>query len=161
MSLFVVDDSVISFSGDFSVLSQYHFGARQDFSYGTIYDKAVADKVITKLTLDVESEPLIRKLCTGELDILIGDQDTIRYLYNQVKSVEMSGVKRCKEIKYLSPNVQSTPSYLAFSKKSQLSHIRDQFDRVLTEMKQDGRYDNIINTWRRENEKKQSQGIYP
>ncbi|NRD75293.1 transporter substrate-binding domain-containing protein [Shewanella sp. VB17] len=147
VSLFVVEDSIISFNGDFSALSQYRFGARKDFSYGTIYDGAVEDKVITKLTIDVETEHLIRKLCTGELDIVIGDQYAIYHLFNQKMLIKMSEVKRCKKIRHLSPNVQSMPAYMAFSKKRQLSHIRDKFDLVLAEMQQDGRYKKIIETW--------------
>ncbi|MDB0034764.1 transporter substrate-binding domain-containing protein [bacterium] len=161
VSLFVVKDSIINFDGDFLTLSQYRFGARKDFSYGTIYDGAVESKVITKLILDVESEHLIRKLCTGELDILIGDQYAIYHLFNQITLMKMSAVKRCKGIKHLSPNVQSMPAYMAFSKKRQLSHIRDQFDLVLAKMKRDGRYDEIINTWRKENKKKSNQGVNP
>ena len=141
-SLFVLDDSSITFDGDLNKLQNYTFGVRQDFSYGTQFDQAVEDKVISKIVKKVYPEDLLRLLNLGRIDILIGDKYGIPYTYNKI-----STVKNYKKIKRLSPDVQYTPSYMAFSKKCNLTKIRDYFDEVLSEMKRDGTYDKIIKNW--------------
>ena len=141
-SLFVLDDSFIVFDGDLNKLQNYTFGVRQDFSYGAEFDQAVEDKVISKIVKKVYPEDLLRLLNFGRIDILIGDKYGIPYTYNKI-----STVKNYKKIRRLSPDVQYTPSYMAFSKKCNLTKIRDYFDEVLSEMKRDGTYDKIIKTW--------------
>ena len=150
ITLFVVEDSPITFDGDLTALSQFHFGGRQDFSYGTIFDKAIADKVIKRLSIDVEFDTLLLKLCTGDIDILIGEKDTIHYASSRIKVLQNTSIKRCKNIKRLSPIIQTTSAYMAFSKVNRLTHIRDRFDEALSEMKRDGSYEKIIEAWWRE-----------
>ncbi len=60
---------------------------------------------------------------------------------------EDGDLKKYKDIKKLSPDVQSTPAYMAFSKKRNLLKVRDNFDKVLLEMKKDGTYSKIIKNW--------------
>lgn len=151
ITLFVVEDSPVTFDGDLTALSEYHFGARQDFSYGTIFDEAVANKVIKYMSIDVEFDTLLLKLCTGDIDILIGEKDTIHYASSRVKVLQNTSIKRCKNIKRLSPVIQSTSAYMGFSKVRKLTHIRDQFDEALSEMKRDGSYEKIIEAWWTEN----------
>lgn len=144
VSLFVLDDSFISFDGDLNKLQNYTFGVRQGFSYGAEFDRAVEDKVISKTVKKVYPEDLLHLLNFGRIDILIGDKYGIPYSYNKI-----STVKNYKKIKRLSPDIQYTPSYMAFSKKCNLTKTRDYFDEVLTEMKRDGTYDKIIKKWER------------
>lgn len=148
VSLFVVEGSEINFDGELSKLSDYHFGARHDYSYGTEFDQAVADKVISHISLDVEHERLILKLCTGEVDILVGEKNVVAYRVSLLKSLKTNSNKRCKKIEELSTPVQSTPAYIVFSKKRELTDIRDKFDIILMKMKQDGSYQKIIDAWR-------------
>ena len=140
--MFVLDVSFIVFDGDLNKLQNYTFGVRQDFSYGTEFDQAIEDKVISKIVKKVCPEDLLRLLNFGRIDILIGDKYGILYTYNII-----STVKNYKKIKRLSPDVQYTLIYMAFSKKCNLTKIRDYFDEVLSEMKRDGTYDKIIKNW--------------
>jgi len=152
VTLFVVEDSPIIFDGDLTLLSEYHFGARQDFSYGAIFDEAIANKVIKHMSIDVEFDTLLLKLCTGDIDILIGEQNTIHFASSRIKVLQNTSIKRCKNIKRLPPVIQSTSAYMAFSKANRLTHIRDKFDQVLIEMKNDGSYQAIVDAWIAENE---------
>ena len=149
--LFVAEDSDIEFDGDLTTLSDYHFGMRKDFSYGTIFDNAVETKVIKRVSVDVESSTLLLKLCTGDIDILIAEKDTIFYVDKEIKTIQSGSLKRCKNIKRLTKEEQSTPTYMTFSKKSHLSHVRDKFDQALQQMKQDGSYLQIIQEWKQSN----------
>ncbi|CAM3762018.1 substrate-binding periplasmic protein [Vibrio aquimaris] len=49
-----------------------------------------------------------------------------------------------KAIEILSPAIEATPSYIAFSKKRDRKALLNRFDEVLAEMRQDGRYETII-----------------
>lgn len=142
VSLFVLEESDIVFDGDLSKLKDYTFGVRQDFSYGTEFDKMVETKVISKTKKHVNAEKLFLLLNAGYIDILIGDQYGIPHLYNKVKSS-----KKLKNIKKLYPDVQSIGAYMTFTKKRDLTELRDNFDKVLLEMKDDGTYNAIINNW--------------
>lgn len=149
--LFVTEDSEIAFTGELSTLADYQFGMRKDFSYGPDFDTAVERKVIKHVTADVASTTLLLKLCTGDIDILVAEKDTIYYVEKEVKALQSSSLRRCKNIKRLEQAVQSTPTYMAFSKQSDIKHVRDEFDQVLRQMKQDGSYQRIIDKWREAN----------
>ncbi len=141
-SFFVLKDSNITFDGDLNKLKDYTFGVRQDFSYGPKFDQAIKNNVINKISKLVYAEKLLVMLSYGRIDILIGDKYGIPYLYNKMESS-----KKYKDIKRLSPDVEFTPSYMAFSKKRNLAKTRDNFDKFLSEMKKDGTYSRIIENW--------------
>jgi polar amino acid transport system substrate-binding protein len=144
VSLFVVEDSNILFNGDLSQLKDYRFGVRQDFSYGSQFDQAVANKVLTKITRSVHPQQLLEMLYFQQIDILIGDKYSIPYLNKKIRAKIPSRINLYQNIKRLTPDVQSTPTYLAFSKKSKFTELRERFDRTLVEMKEDGTYARII-----------------
>jgi polar amino acid transport system substrate-binding protein len=147
-SLFVLKDSSIAFDGDLSKLKGFTFGKRHGFSYGQKFDQAIKKEVISTITEEVEMENLLRMLNAGRIDILIGDKYGTPYLYNKMKaSKKHKAVNVFKKIKRLSPDVESTPAYMVFSKKNRLGKIRDRFDNILLEIKSDGTYGNILNTW--------------
>ena len=147
-SFFVLKDSNITFDGDLNKLKDYTFGVRQDFSYGPKFDQAIKKNVINKISKSIYAEKLLVMLSYGRIDIIIGDKYGIPYLYQKMRLNKEDGdLKRYKDIKRLSPDVQSTPAYMAFSKKRNLSKLRDNFDKVLLEMKKDGTYSKIIKNW--------------
>ncbi len=146
VSLFVLRDSNITFDGDLSKLKNYRFGVRQDFSYGPKFDQAIKNKVIPKISKLVYAEKLLIMLSYGRIDILIGDRYGIPYQKMRLNK-KVRDSNKYKNIKRLSPDVQSTPAYMAFSKKRNLSNVRDNFDKVLLEMKKDGTYSEIIIDW--------------
>ncbi|MCX4027193.1 transporter substrate-binding domain-containing protein [Endozoicomonas sp. SM1973] len=140
-SFFVLAKSSIQFTRGFSSLAQYKIGMRQDFSYGSSFDKSVDSnqfKIIIKRT---KNEDLLRMLNTGEIDLLIGDKYGILYLYQRTFIRHKHAIKRLK------PDVEDTPSYMVFTKQHDLSALRDQFTKALRQFKADGRYQRIINRW--------------
>lgn len=50
-------------------------------------------------------------------------------------------------LEILSPPIEATPSYIAFSKLREHAWLRERFDEALREMKQDGRYEAIIDNY--------------
>ena len=78
----------------------------------------------------------MEKLLKGRFDVLVSNK------YGALDILKKMG--KSDRVEELSPEIQSVPSYIAFSKKRNLSAIRDQFDSVFAAMKKDGTYDQII-----------------
>ncbi len=140
ISLFVSKDSKIKYNGDLSSLAEYTFGVKKGFSYGSIFDSAVEAGVIKNLVVQVyDGDRLFHLLAAGRVEILIGDKYALPYQYTK------GNIK--KEIKRLIPDVQAAPTYVVFSKKRKLINIRDKFDVIIRDMKNDGSYDRILIHW--------------
>lgn len=82
---------------------------------------------------------LFKLLDNGTIDIFIGDK------YGALYQHKSTGLK--KRIRRLYPDVQSTPAFMAFSKKRNLIQIRNRFDSALREIKANGVYNSIIEKW--------------
>lgn len=136
VSLFVTKDSHIVFDGDLNKLSTFTFGVVRTVSYGSIFDDAVKNGVIRNIETSETGEENMKKLLQGRFDILVSNR------YGALAIVKkMNNMDHIKELK---PAIQSVPSYIAFSKKRFLTSLRDQFDSILRNMKDDGTYENII-----------------
>lgn len=142
IALYVPQDSPISFDGDLSKLNGNSFGLVR-FSYGKIFDDAIANKVISKVDY-VTSMPLnIEKFLAKRYEILPGDRWVVGYYYSQLASA--ANEKTQLKIKELSPSIQTFPAFVGFSKKNNLENLRNDFDKTIKGMKTDGSYETIIN----------------
>ncbi len=146
--LFVTEGSNIEYREDLTLLSHHSFGVKKDFSYGPYFDDLVAQKKLTKLNVDVGIPQLLVKLCTGVTDIVVGERGNTEYVFNQLSKQTYPQLERCKQIIALSPAIDARLAYLAFSKKNQLSHIREQFDKAMRDMEQDGSILQLIESYR-------------
>ncbi|OZG71891.1 amino acid ABC transporter substrate-binding protein [Hahella sp. CCB-MM4] len=137
--LFVSKDSTISFNGDLTSLADYRIGIVRDISYGSAFDEARKNGTFKKLSEATNLEQSVRKFQSGRIDILISNRYTALAMFKQLG---LSG-----QFKSLDREVQSVPSYIAFSKANNLSGLRDKFDNVLQEMMSDGTYNNIVKAY--------------
>lgn len=147
LSLFVTEDSDIEFTGDLSALYDYHFGIIKNYSYGSNFDSAVAQKKISKLLVEIEVELLLLELCTGKIDIFIAEYSSTTYIAKRIERILQGSIKRCKYLKVLTPPVQKVPVYLVFSKIADHQQLLAHFDATLREMKEDGTFQQIIDDW--------------
>ncbi len=137
--LFVMKTSSVVFNGDISKLGEYKFGAVRGYSYGKSFDNAVKSGLITHIDLAKDLKHNVQKFIEGRFDILISNKSGAIDLFKKMK---VSG-----KIRVLTPQVHTIPSYIAFSKKRNLIALKEEFDRTLTEMKNDGSYDEIISSY--------------
>lgn len=137
MALFVRKDSPIVFDGQLSHLAHYRFGAVRKVSYGDIFDQAVANDQILQPDITDSGEQNMMKLLQGRFDILVSNKLGALHILQQMGQTE--------KVSMLSPEIETIPSYIAFSKKNNLQVMRDQFDVALREMKRDGSYAKIVN----------------
>ncbi len=138
-SLFVMKNASIVFDGDLSKLEKYRLGTVRGFSYGELFDNAVKSGSITNIDMAKDLKHNIMKFTMGRFDILVSNKYGAIDLFRKMKLSE--------KIKILAPPLQNIPSYIAFSKKRNLISLKDEFDRILTEMKNDGSYDRIISSY--------------
>ncbi len=137
ISFFVLADSQIVFDGDISKLHKYKFGIVHGLSYGVLFDAAVKHQTKGISTSSAYTgEVNIKHLLKQNVDIIVSNK------YGALDIIKKMSVQ--KKIKELSPELQNVPSYIAFSKKKNLTSIRDKFDVIIAQMKKDGTYNRIV-----------------
>ncbi len=139
ISLFVLKESNVAFDGDLSKLGSNSFGVVRKVSYGKSFDGAVKAGTISKVDESKTGVANMEKLLKGRFDILISNKYGAVQIMNDLGKADM--------IKELAPEVQSVPSYIAFSKKRNRAGIRDKFDVILADMKKTGAFDKIIDSY--------------
>ncbi len=139
VSMFVQKGSQIVYDGELSKLARYSFGAVRKVSYGGSFDKAVKDKVLTDIQLVNKGEQNFMKLAYGRVDIVVSNRDGALFILKEINKANL--------VRELTPVLQNVPSYIAFSKKRKLSVIRDKFDVIIKQMKKDGSYEKIVESW--------------
>lgn len=135
ISLFVLNDSEITFDGDLSKLSNYTFGVVNGVSYGEKFDSLIKENILSTETTST-GEKNIEKLLNKRFDILISNKYGALSILNQKNLSD--------KIKELTPHVEIVPSYIAFSKSRNLTQLRDEFDKILAKMIEDGTVDEHI-----------------
>lgn len=136
VSFFMKKGNTIKYQGDMASLKQYSFCVVIDISYGAKFDRAVKDKVLTKIYQTRSAQQCVKMLLQGRVDLWVNN------LFGALWVAKSMGVS--SEIVALEPAIQSTPSYIAFSKKNGLIDVRDKFDRAIQQMKQDGTYQSTV-----------------
>lgn len=139
ISLFVRADSNIVYDGHITSLKPYSVSVINKVSYGQFFDTALKQGELTKIKVSNSGKQSAKMLLAQRVDIWISNKYGAFHIANQLNELE--------GIRALEPHIQSVPSYIAFSKKRNLTHIRDQLDVVLKAMKEDGSYDQIINRY--------------
>ncbi|MCL9781188.1 transporter substrate-binding domain-containing protein [Vibrio sp. S4M6] len=136
IALFTNANQDIAFNGELKELSEYIFCVEIGVSYGKIFDEAVKSGLITKMTETRSARQCMNLLLRKRVDIWINNHFGGLAIAKSESALPY--------IHTLASSIQSTPSYIAFSKINQHQKIRDQFDRVFQEMIKDGTYDNIV-----------------
>jgi polar amino acid transport system substrate-binding protein len=139
LSFFVRKNSEIVFDGDLSKLSSLKFGVVRSLSYGAKLDFALKSKMLANVEDVANGMPNFLKLLDSRVDIVPSN----KYVAVDI----LSKIGRMGDVKELMPEIQTVSSYIAFSKKRNLTAVRDDFDKVLREMKVDGSYQKIIDDY--------------
>jgi len=136
ISLFTLKERHIAYDGRFKTLSGYSFCAVNKVSYGEIFDQAVEAGVINQINSTTSASQCAQMLTKRRVDIWVNNT------YGGFHVAD--ALSLLPSLKVLEPIIQSTPSYIAFSKQNQLTDIRDKLDKALEEMKRDGTYTAMI-----------------
>lgn len=136
LSVWALRTADIAYDGSLDSLGDNSIGLVDDISYGAKVDEAIRTGRLRLLDYAPVSAQNVKKLLHGRTDaIIMNKYGAIHHL------LKHNGLNRVVE---LTPAVSSEPSYLAFSKVSGLTALRDRLDKVLEEMIATGEYQAII-----------------
>ncbi len=126
-------DAPIDFDGHLATVKEKRIGVVSTISYGEKFD-------LYKSLLNFEKanklEHNFGKLLLGRIDLVPCNVYVADYTLGKMGLAQ--------QIVPLSPAIENVPSYIAFSKKRNLTQLRDQFDRQLVQMKANDEYADIL-----------------
>lgn len=127
------------YDGSLSSIAQKTVGLVEGISYGAKVDDAVRGGLLHNVDYAAAQDRNIGKLLLGRLDMVIMNRYSARY-----QLARQNGLDQVTE---LEPPLQDVPSYIAFSKKRNLTALRARVDVTLQDMKQSGLYRAIIDDY--------------
>lgn len=134
--LFAKAGSTLAFNGNLAELGRVRMGVITGTSYGARLDAALRDGTIRDVEGTNSVEANVEKLMLGRVDVIPS--------YRQVALDAAVRLGVSGEIRQLSPEVESVPSYLAFTRMRPYQKESDDFDVGLASMKKDGAYEAIF-----------------
>jgi len=102
--------------------------------HGQAYQEAAAQNLFAAVETANSAENLATMLVAGRIEAAFSTDE----LMDEVMS------RTGAPIEAVQPALEAMPVYVAFTRKRDMSAVRDAFDRELHKMKQDGRYDALI-----------------
>ncbi|MBI9013781.1 MAG: transporter substrate-binding domain-containing protein [Clostridiales bacterium] len=136
--LFVKADSAIDFDGDLFKLSEYTFGINRGYSHGEEFNDAFANNLL--IVEEAEDIPQnLKKLLNDRIDILLDNE--------LVVLMNMKNLGYQDQIKVLKPEYRNAPLYNMFSKKNDLYEMAEMFNEKVLEIKEDGTFQKIYNSY--------------
>jgi len=101
--------------------------------HGPIFEAAVAAHLFGEVEIVNSDESLVAMLEAGRIDAA--------FTTTELVAQTVAGLGRSAAIVQTEPAIATMPTYLAFTRKKEFTALRDAFDRELTRMKEDGRYE--------------------
>ncbi|HYD62775.1 MAG TPA: transporter substrate-binding domain-containing protein [Noviherbaspirillum sp.] len=141
VSLFVRKDAPIRYDGDLAKLSGYRFGVVNQFSNGPIFDSAVKTGVLKNVDVVSDTDSNVKKLMAGRIDIMVNNRYGAFFFLRKNNALD--------QVVELQPEIDRSPSYIAFTMRRDLVKVRDAFDKALAGMKRDGTYQRIVERYGR------------
>lgn len=139
IALYVKSDTPVVYQGQLAELAPYMIAAVHKVSYGKTFDQAVASGLLTNIRLTYSGDKAMELLLSGRVMLLVSNR------YGALDSASrMAGIDAITELR---PELENVASFIAFSKQNNLAALRGKFDAELTKMKQDGRYQRIIDAY--------------
>jgi polar amino acid transport system substrate-binding protein len=136
---FVRKGSPWRFNGSFSSVAEASIGVVGTTSYGKRFDSARQANTFKRLDTTTSHETNLRKLLAGRVDMVICSRAVGLYylgLANALKEVEISGQV-----------VETTFSYLVFSRRQDYTALAREFDLALESMERDGTLKHLNNAY--------------
>jgi polar amino acid transport system substrate-binding protein len=136
---FVRKGSPWRFNGNFNSLAEARIGVVGTTSYGSRFDSAREADTFKRLDTTTSHETNLRKLLAGRVDAVICSRLVGLYYLGQLNArqeVEISG-----------PPVETTVSYLVFTRRQDNTALARQFDQALESMERDGTLRQLNNAY--------------
>ncbi len=126
----------IDFDGDLETLKGKRIGVVSTISYGVRFDQYKNMLHIEKAN---QLEQNFQKLLLGRLDLVVSNIYTGEYTIRKLGFGD--------KIEKLPKEIESVASYIAFSRKRNLTRLRDQFDEQMAEFRKTEEYARILSRY--------------
>ncbi|MBW3696246.1 transporter substrate-binding domain-containing protein [Vibrio sp. T187] len=124
---------------DYTNLSDWEICVVSNVSYGKWLDGVIDSNRFKAVHYVTATEQCVLMLLSGRVDLWPSNE------YGARSIAAKMGVS--EQIHLMDPPIESTPSYIAFSKLNQHRELIKAFDNELKSMKSEGQYDHIIETY--------------
>lgn len=138
-ALYSKKDAAIRYHGDLSALAGYRLGTVIGTSHGAQFDMALRSGLLKYVDAANDTEPNIRKLLAGRIDLIVADRYVVTYYARRNGWSD--------QLTELTPVLHSSLGYLAFNKNPALEPLRNEIDAALVAMKRDGSYQRILSRY--------------
>ena len=138
-AFFIRRGSPWAFDGNWASIRNATIGVVAATSYGPRFDQAAQDGLFARLDRAPSHELSFRKLLAGRVDAVVCSHWVgIHYLrkLGALRDVVMTG-----------PPIETTQSYLAFSRNASLGDIPERFDEALGAMMADGTVERLLDEY--------------
>lgn len=108
-------------------------------SYGNQFDQLLIENRFRRVFKRDSAEECARLVRAGRVDVWVNNEFGARSI------LVTEGLEQ--ELQVLSPPLEATASYIAFSQRRGHQALLNRFDEVLRQMKQDGRYQALIDAY--------------
>lgn len=126
---FTRKDSKWEFNGDFNSLADARVGMVEKTSFGSVFDAAVLRGAFKHLETSLDFEGNFKKLLGKRVDVVISSRVVGWSILKKLGAVQ--------QVKITGPVVETTKSYLMFTKKAGPELTAD-FDTAIASMRKDG-----------------------
>jgi len=137
--LLVNYDSDIQYNGNLVNLRHYRFATLRSATYGSQWQNAITNNALPRVIELTTYRQSLLMLEKNRVDIVIGSHITL--------AQEIKNLNAQHKYKVLYPPLESVPTYMAFSKTKQNYQLKEKFDQILKQFKQDGRYQQIVQAY--------------
>jgi polar amino acid transport system substrate-binding protein len=134
MVVYVRKGNAFSFNG-LDDLKGKQVGVNRGWSYGEAFDKAKADGIF-KANDAADNVANFKKLIFGRIDCFVADELSALMI---IRNHDLAN-----QVERLANPLAVTPAYVVFAKETGRKNLIDKFNVVLTEMKQDGSYQKLV-----------------
>jgi len=104
--------------------------------HGAAFAEAEAQHLFASIERVVSTDNLVEMVAAGRLDAIFST--------NELMAHAEADTGKGREIERTEPAVELMPTFLAFTRKRDMTNIRDAFDASLRKMKEDGRYEALL-----------------
>ncbi|WP_438465447.1 substrate-binding periplasmic protein [Marinomonas sp. PE14-40] len=119
--------------------SAYRLCIVNKVSYGPLIDEAIENREFKQVQRTMSSGSCAKMLEAKRIHIWVSNE------FGAKNDIAKLGFN--ESLSLLSPPIQVTPSYIAFSKKKDHTLLIKEFDRVLKQFKDNGRYQEIVDSY--------------
>ncbi|WP_139798614.1 substrate-binding periplasmic protein [Andreprevotia lacus] len=135
-TLFVHIDNGWRFDGDLLSLADLRIGLLNQASNGPAFNLLMAQGKLHNAEMANDTLTNVRKLLSWRIDVMVANR------YNAIYVMKQNNLYG--QVLPLKPDIDTSPTYLAFSRKRDLSRAQSVFDAGIAAMKKDGSYQQIL-----------------